>query len=226
MKFSRMQKILAVSAWFIGLFIFNIIWHWSQIRDASNPLYILAVGLETMGTPLELVLSIPVVYSILGKVARRGLYTAIIVVAAPVAVVLLLVPVDHFLSHLDSQLNTSQPAPYATLPTLAHLKAQMKEDSPGMSPREFKQMRAATGIARIMDLHKMSLGKDHFKSMSALYLADGTVCYEYAVTDAQEYGVLTTDGLLYVNAPAPWKQLCEGEKGEEMAETPKGGTSN
>lgn len=90
------------------------------------------------------------------------------------------------------------------------------------SLREFKQMRAATGISHIMELHKMSLGKDRFKSMSALYLANGTVCYEYAVTDGQEHGVLTTDGLLYVNAPAPWKQLCEGEKGEETVEMPKG----
>jgi len=109
--------------------------------------------------------------------------------------------------------------PFATLPTLAHLKAQMKEDSPGMSPREFKQMRAATGLSHIWELHKDSL-----KPISALYLADGTVCYQYSfVADGKrtiEYGVLTTDGLLYVNAlgTAPWKQLCEGEKGEEAVE--------
>jgi hypothetical protein len=109
--------------------------------------------------------------------------------------------------------------PFATLPTLAKLKAQMKEDNPGMSPREFKQMRAATGLSHIWELHKDSL-----KPLSALYLADGTVCYQYSsLIDGKrtiDYGVLTTDGLLYVNAlgTAPWKQLCEGEKGEEMAE--------
>lgn len=109
--------------------------------------------------------------------------------------------------------------PFATLPTLAHLKAQMKEDSPGMSPHEFKQMRAATGLSHIWELHKDSL-----RPVSALYLADGTVCYQYSfVADGKriiEYGVLTTDGLLYVNAlgTAPWKQLCEGEKGEEVVE--------
>jgi hypothetical protein len=109
--------------------------------------------------------------------------------------------------------------PFATLPTLAHLKEQMKEDNPGMSPREFKQMRAATGLSHIWELHKDSL-----KPVSVLYLADGTVCYQYSfVADRKrtiEYGVLTTDGLLYANAlgTAPWKQLCEGEKGEEMVE--------
>jgi hypothetical protein len=109
--------------------------------------------------------------------------------------------------------------PFATLPTLAHLKAQMKEDSPGMSPREFKRMRAATGLSHIWELHQ-----DSFRPVSALYLADGTVCYSYSfAADGKqvfEYGVLTTDGLLYVNAlgTAPWKQLCEGEKGEEMVE--------
>ena len=115
--------------------------------------------------------------------------------------------------------STTSVKPFATLPTLAKLKAQMKEDSPGMSPREFKQMRAATGLSHIWELHKDSL-----KPLSALYLADGTVCYQYSsLIDGKrtiEYGVLTTDGLLYVNAlgTAPWKQLCEGEKGEEMAE--------
>ncbi len=108
---------------------------------------------------------------------------------------------------------------FATLPTLAHLKAQMKEDNPGMSPHEFKEMRAATGLSHIWELHKDSL-----KPVSALYQADGTVCYQYSfvVDDKRtiEYGVLTTDGLLYVNAlgTAPWRQLCEGEKGEEMVE--------
>jgi hypothetical protein len=115
--------------------------------------------------------------------------------------------------------STTSVKPFATLPTLAKLKAQMKEDSPGMTPREFKQMRAATGLSHIWELHKDSL-----KPLSALYLADGTVCYQYSsLNDGKrtiEYGVLTTDGLLYVNAlgTAPWKQLCEGEKGEEMAE--------
>jgi hypothetical protein len=109
--------------------------------------------------------------------------------------------------------------PFATLPTLAHLKAQMKQDNPGMSPRDFKQMRAATGLSHIWELHK-----DSFKPVSALYLADGTVCYQYSfVANGQrttEYGVLTTDGLLYANAlgTAPWKQSCEGEKGEGMVE--------
>lgn len=109
--------------------------------------------------------------------------------------------------------------PFATLPTLAHLKAQMKEDNPGMSPREFKQMRAATGLSHIWELPKDSL-----KPVSALYLADGTVCYQYSFVAngkrTTEYGVLATDGSLYVNAlgTAPWKQLCEGEKGEEMVE--------
>jgi hypothetical protein len=113
--------------------------------------------------------------------------------------------------------STTSAKPFAMLPTLAHLKAQMKEENPGMSPREFKHMRAATGLSHIWELHKDSL-----KPVSALYLADGTVCYQYFfVTDGKrniEYGVLTTDGLLYVNAlgTAPWKQLCEGEKGEEM----------
>jgi hypothetical protein len=120
-----------------------------------------------------------------------------------------------------AQGEVSKPAtlaePFATLPTLANLKAQMKEDSPGMSPREFKQTRAATGLSHIWELQKDSL-----KPVSALYLADGTVCYQYSyLTDGKrtiEYGVLTTDGFLYVNAigTAPWKQLCEGEKGEEM----------
>lgn len=109
--------------------------------------------------------------------------------------------------------------PYATLPTLAHLKAQMKEDSPGMSLREFKRMRAATGLSHIWELHQ-----DSFRPVSALYLADGTVCYKYSFAvdgkQAIEYGVLTTDGLLYVNAfgTTPWKQLCDGEKGDEMVE--------
>lgn len=109
--------------------------------------------------------------------------------------------------------------PVATLPTLSSLKAQMKEDNPGMSPREFKRMRAATGLSHIWELHQ-----DSFEPVSALYLADGTVCYEYSfVTDGKrtaEYGFLTTDGLLYVNAlgTVPWKQLCEGEKGEETVE--------
>lgn len=113
--------------------------------------------------------------------------------------------------------STTSAKAFATLPTLAHLKAQMKEDNPGMSPREFKQMRAATGLSHIWELHKDSL-----KPVSALYLADGTVCYQYSfVTDGTrniEYGVLTTDGLLYINALgiAPWKQICEGEQGEEM----------
>jgi hypothetical protein len=123
----------------------------------------------------------------------------------------------------SSQPDTStqpSPAPSATLPTLAHLKALMKEDIPGMSPREFKRMRAATGIGHIMEL----LHKDSFKPVSALYLADGTVCYRYSfVADGkqtEEYGVLTTDGQLYVNAfgTAPWNQLCKGEKGEETVE--------
>lgn len=106
--------------------------------------------------------------------------------------------------------------PFARLPTLAHLKAQMKEDNPSMSPREFKRMRAATGLSHIWELHKDSL-----KPASALYLADGTVCYQYSfVIDGKrktEDGVLTTDGLLYVNAfsTAPWKHLCEGRQGEE-----------
>jgi hypothetical protein len=122
-----------------------------------------------------------------------------------------------------AQKEVSKPAtpskPFATLPTLAHLKEQMKEDSPGMSLREFKQMRAATGLSHIWELQKDSL-----KPVSALYLADGSVCYQYSfLADGKrtiEYGVLTTDGLLYVNAlgTAPWKQLCEGEKGEEMVE--------
>jgi hypothetical protein len=128
-----------------------------------------------------------------------------------------------WLSHSGSQPDRGTqpfPAPSATLPTLAHLKAQMKEDIPGMSPREFKRMRAATGIGHIMEV----LHKDSFKLVSALYLADGTVCYRYSfVADGeqtQENGVLTTDGQLYVNAfgTAPWKQLCEGEKGEETVE--------
>jgi hypothetical protein len=95
----------------------------------------------------------------------------------------------------------------------------MKEDNPGMSPREFKQMRAATGLSHIWELPKDSL-----KPVSALYLADGTVCYQYSFVAngkrTTEYGVLATDGSLYVNAlgTAPWKQLCEGEKGEEMVE--------
>jgi hypothetical protein len=55
---------------------------------------------------------------------------------------------------------------FATLPTLAHLKAQMKEDNPGMSPREFKQMRAATGLSHIWELHQ-----DSIKPVSALYLS-------------------------------------------------------
>jgi len=68
------------------------------------------------------------------------------------------------------------------------------------------------------------LHKDSLKPVSALYLADGTVCYQYSfVADGKrtiEYGVLTTDGLLYVHAlgTVPWKQICEGEKGEEMVE--------
>lgn len=109
--------------------------------------------------------------------------------------------------------------PLAMLPTLARLKAQMKEDNPGMTPREFKRMRAATGLSHIWELHQ-----DSFKPASALYLADGTVCYEYSfVANGErttEYGVLTTDGLLYANAlgTAPWKQQCEGEKGEETVE--------
>jgi hypothetical protein len=112
--------------------------------------------------------------------------------------------------------------PFATLPTLANLKAQMKEDSAGMSPHEFKRLRAATGLSHIWEL-----GKDSLKPVSALYLADGTVCYQYSyVSDGKrhiESGVLTTDGLLYVNAvgTAPWKQLCEGEKGEEMVGAPR-----
>lgn len=121
----------------------------------------------------------------------------------------------------EGEVSKSTPSvkPFATLPTLAHLKAQMKEDNPGVSPGEFKRMRAATGLSHIWELHKDSL-----KPVSALYLADGTVCYRYSfAVDGKrtiEYGVLTTDGLLYVNAlgAAPWKQLCEGEKGEEMVE--------
>lgn len=114
-----------------------------------------------------------------------------------------------------------EPEPFATLPTLANLKAQMKEDNPSMSLREFKRMRAATGLSHIWELHK-----DSFKPVSALYLADGTVCYQYFFAAdnkrTMEYGVLTTDGSLYVNAldTALWKQLCEGEKGDEMVETP------
>lgn len=109
--------------------------------------------------------------------------------------------------------------PLAVLPTLAHLKAQMKEDNPGMSPRDFKQTRAATGLSHIWELHK-----DSFKPVSALYLAEGTVCYRYSfIVDGRrnvEYGVLTTDGLLYANAlgTGSWKQYCEGESGEEMVE--------
>ena len=107
--------------------------------------------------------------------------------------------------------------PFATLPTLANLKAQMKEDRAGMSPQEFRRLRAATGLSHIWEL-----GKNSLKAVSALYLADGTVCYQYSyVSDGKrtkQAGVLTTDGLLYVNAfgTAPWTQLCEGEKGEEM----------
>jgi len=31
-----------------------------------------------------------------------------------------------------------------------------------------------------------------------------------------EYGVLTTDGLLYLNDTTPWRQLCEGKTADNL----------
>jgi len=145
--------------------------------------------------------------------------TLVVTTILSVGILLFVLWVRNQSVHAVSKSDTSE-KPLATLPTLAHVKAQMKEDNPGMNPQDFKQMRAATGLSHIWELHK-----DSFKPVSALYLADGTVCYEYSFVAngdrTEEWGVLTTDGLLYANAlsTAPWKQFCDGEKGEEMVET-------
>jgi hypothetical protein len=234
---------LWIVGWFAGLLIFNITSHWSQNID-KNGLFVFLEALDRLTSPAELLLSAVVVYGIAssGQSSDDGdlrttkkkavLHTALILVGTLVGVVVIGLVAASLHGEGAAKSRQGQAGaqgevsksdarakPLATLPTLAHLKAQMKEDNPGMSPREFKQMRAATGFSHIWELHK-----DSFKPVSALYLADGTVCYQYSfVVDGTrnvEYGVLTTDGLLYANAlgTGSWKQYCAGERGEEMAE--------
>jgi len=49
-------------------------------------------------------------------------------------------------------------------------------------------------------------------------IAYGNVCYEYSFLGEMtvEYGVLTTDGLLYLNDTTPWRQLCEGKTADNL----------
>ena len=164
-------KALAITGWFLGLLGLNILWNllhlgfilmlpfvnWTNSWiDVHNSLYLLAFSLAMMTSPVELFLSIWFVYSVLGNIGHRKLYTAAALAAPLLLGPLVVAGLDHWLSHPNPH-----PDPQVNLHALDDYQVTSKSDVPletedGLSPQAKKSMREMLALQLAGGLQKQN----------------------------------------------------------------------